>query len=118
MKTLLEQFRMAKEYIDKNANPYFKYSKMEEELGILPGRLRIFLSILHDVGYIEKYSKNAWRKKDLRKEVIEEISSLINERIRVLNRQKKKLKHEILKAKFDYAIEELLLLDENIRKME
>ena len=56
MKTLLEQFRMVKEYIDKNANPYFKYSKMEEELGILPGRLRIFLSILHDVGYIEKYS--------------------------------------------------------------
>lgn len=63
---------------------------MEEELGIPPGRLRIFLSILHDVGYIEKYSKNAWRKKDLRKEVIEEISSLISERIRVLNGQKKK----------------------------
>ena len=76
MKTLLEHFRMVKEYIDKNANPYFKYSKMEEEVGILPGRLRIFLSILHDVGYIEKYSKNAWRKKDLRKEMMQDCYSI------------------------------------------
>ena len=87
-------------------------------MDILLRRLHIFLSILDDVGYIEKYSKNSWRKKNLRKEVIKETSSLINERIRGLNWQKKKLKHEILKAKFDYAIEELLLLDENMRKTE
>ena len=74
-------------------------------MDILLRRLHIFLSILDDVGYI-------------RKEVIKGTSSLINERIRGLIWQKKKLKHEILKAKFDYAIEELLLLDENIRKME
>ena len=118
MKTLLEQFREVKEYIDGHATPYFKYENVRDKLGIAPGRLRIFLSILHEVGYIEKYSKHAWRKKDVRKEVIEELSLLIHERIQVLNGQKKQLKHEVLKAKFDYAIEELLLLEENIRKME
>lgn len=118
MKTLLEQFREVKEYIDEHATPYFKYESVRDDLGIAPGRLRIFLSILHEVGYIEKYSKHAWRKKDLKKELVGKVSAHINERVRVLNRQKKQLKHEILKAKFDYAIEEMLLLDEYIRETE